>query len=324
MSTQTSASSGEPQIPLGYGTLYAQKGGYRPRAVVAVEGSELTRVLSRPPMAEYLRRLLRRRHFIMADARAKVEAGNRTNLLGSVWLVLNPLLDGIVYFAIFGLILQSSRGIENFPGYLIIGVFLFQFTTRCLVQGSRSVISGKSMIRSFAFPRASLPVATIIRETLSFVPALITMLVLVLAMPSLMPALNPNADAIELHVTWRWLLLPLIFALQFALNLGLALFTARLTARIPDLTQVISIVVRFWLYGSAVFFSIDRFAAFPAMQDLMRVNPMYIVLDMARDSLLYSTTPSWTSWTLLSVWAIGLLVAGMVFFWRGEESYGAA
>lgn len=324
MSTETSTSPGEPQIPLGYGTLYAQKGGYRPRAVVAVEGSGLTRVLSRPPMAEYLRRLWRRRHFIVADARARVESDNRTNLLGSVWLVLNPLLDGVVYFVIFGLVLRSNGGIENFPGYLIIGVFLFQFTTRCLVQGSRSIIGGKAMIRSFAFPRASLPAATIIRETFAFTPALITMIALVLLTPSIMSALNPSAVAIELRVTGLWLLLPAIVALQLMLNLGLALIAARLTARVPDLTQVISIITRFWLYGSAVFFSIERFDAIPALQGIMRINPMFIVLDMARDCLLYATVPDWTSWVLLSVWAIGLLVAGTVYFWRGEESYGAA
>ena len=318
------ATSDRPQLPLGYGTLYAQEGGYRPRVVVTVEGAGMLRVVSRPPMGEYLRRLWQRRHFIVADSRARVESSNRVNILGSVWLVLNPLLSGVVYFVIFGLVLQGRRGIDNFPGYLIIGVFMFQFTIRCLTQGSRSISGGKSLIRAFSFPRASLPVAMVLRETLKFIPALITMLVLIIAIPYVMPLLDPGGEPLELRISWLWLLFPGVLVLQLVLNLGIALLAARVTAKIPDLTQVISIFARFWLYGSAVFFSIDRFDAVPALQTIMRLNPMYLVLDIARDLLLYATAPSWMSWALLSAWSAGVLVAGAVYFWRGEETYGSS
>lgn len=285
-----------------------------------MEIANLLPVLARPPFPEYLRRLWARRFFIAADARARVDAASRATLLGKVWLVLNPLLDAVVYFVIFGLILNSSRGIPNFVGYLIIGVFLFQWTTKCLTQGSRSITGGRALIRAFAFPRAALPVATVTRVTLQFIPALLTMLVIILAIPWVMPMLNGNP--VEVHVGWRWLLVPMVLALQLAMNLGLAFVAARVCARIPDLQQVITILCRFWLYTSAVFFSIDRFEAVPWLQTVMHLNPMYLVLDMVRDCLLYGVTPSWTSWVLLGVWSIGLLAVGSLVFWMAEERYG--
>ncbi|WP_307861534.1 ABC transporter permease [Cellulomonas wangleii] len=295
--------------------------GRRPLYVEPVDGTLLQPVTGRPPMAEYLHLLWKRRHFIAADARAKVSTRNSGTLLGRAWLVLSPLMDATVYLVIFGLLLRSSRGIDNFIGYLVIGVFLFQFTSRCLVQGSRSLIAGRALLRSFAFPRAALPVAAVAREALSFAPALATLVVIVLfTRPGQEDAWTAPID----QISWRWLLVPLVLALQLAMNLGLALIAARITTRVRDLSNVITLFTRFWLYGSAVFFSFDRFIDHPTLLQVVQLNPMFIVLDMVRDCLLYAQTPAWESWALLSGWAAALLVVGTVTFWRGEESYGTA
>ncbi|WP_448059163.1 ABC transporter permease [Cellulomonas hominis] len=227
------------------------------------------------------------------------------------WLVLRPVLDGAVYLVIFGLLLRSNRGIENFLGYLVIGVFMFQFTSRCLSSGAMSLIGGRALMKSFAFPRAVLPIATVAREAISYFPVLGAMLALVLLIPP------------GVHITWRWALLPLVVLLQIVFCLGLALMAARATARVPDLQHLIGLGTRFWLYGSAVFFSYDQFISHPTVLAMMRANPMFQVLDIARDLVLYQTTPTWTPWAVLTAWALGTLVLGFLYFWRAEERYGA-
>ncbi len=276
-----------------------------------VDGTWLEPVVQRPSLGSYVARLWQRRHFILADSRARVLSGARGTALGQAWLVLRPVLDAGVYLVIFGLLLQGNRGIENFLGYLVIGTFMFSFTSRCVSVGAQSLIGGKALIKSFTFPRAALPAATVVRETLSYVPVLLTMLLLVLVIP-------PGAV-----VTWRWILVPVIVALQVLLCLGLALIVARITARVLDFQHVIGFLTRFWLYGSAVFFSYERFIDHPAVLELMRINPMFVVLDMTRDCVLYAATPSLSSWLLLVAWSFGLAAAGLVFFWRGEDRYGA-
>ncbi|WP_230401941.1 ABC transporter permease [Sanguibacter suaedae] len=264
----------------------------------------------RPGLREYVAQLWARRHFVVADSRARVASGTRQMILGNAWLVLKPVLDGLVYFAIFGLILKSGRGIDNFVGYLLIGVFMFQFTARCLSVGASSVSGGRTLIRSFLFPRAALPVAAVLRETLSMVPVVVSMLVLVVVVP-------PHAE-----VTWRWLLFPGVFTLQLVFNAGIALLAARLVARVRDLSNLIGFFTRFWLYGSGVFFSFDSFVSDPTVLAVVKLNPMYVVLDMTRDVLLYGRTPEAGSWVVLASWALGALLLGFVFFWRGEETYG--
>ncbi|MCR1983458.1 ABC transporter permease [Cellulosimicrobium cellulans] len=294
------------------GDLYSMLFAGAPSTTEVVSAGRLTRVGARPPLGVYLGQLWNRRHFLWAEARAKVTSGTRENLLGSVWLVLKPVLDGLTYFLIFGLLLQSSRGIDNFLGFLIVGVFLFSFTTRGVTGGANSVRGGRNLIRAFAFPRAALPISVILRGMLDMIPVLAAMVVIL--------AVLPPAEVF----TWRVVLVPAVLALQVLFTTGLALFLARCVAVVPDLNQLISFAMRLWLYGSGVFFSYDQFIDHPTALALMEANPMFMVLNMVRDCLLYGVTPALSSWLGLSAWAVGTLLVGFLFFYHGEESYGRA
>ncbi|PPB50572.1 phosphate ABC transporter permease [Arthrobacter pityocampae] len=278
--------------------------------VVPVSTQGLLRIGARPGLAEYLRQIWRHRAFIVYDARARVSSGNRRDRLGSAWMILNPVLNGLTYYLIFGLLLNTSKGIENFIGYLIIGVFLFQLSARAITNGARSMQVNKAVIQAFNFPRATLPISVNVREILASVPVLITMLILVLLFP-------PTED-----ITWRWvLLIPALF-LQSVFNLGVGLILARMISRINDITHLLGFGLRVWMYASAVFFSYERFIDHPRLLAIVELNPLFNVLDIVRDCVLYATLPSWESWAILSVWAFGMLALGIVFFWKGEESYG--
>ena len=261
-------------------------------------------------MLDYLVSLWNYRHFMAYDARARVQSGNSKDRLGSAWLLLDPLLNGLGYFAIFGLLLNSGRGIENFIGYLIIGIFLFQMSSRAIVNGARVIRSNQNVIQAFNFPRATLAVAVNLRELIANIPVLVMMFLLVIL-------LGPEEE-----ITWRWLLIIPLVLLQAVFNLGVGLFLAPLVARLNDLVHAISFAMRFWLFASCVMFSIERYASVPALKAAVEVNPLYLVLTIARDSILYAQTPSWQSWAGLAAWAFGALILGMLVFWRGEESYG--
>jgi teichoic acid transport system permease protein len=281
-----------------------------PAVTVPINLKRLTRIGQRPDFLDYLVQLWDRRSFIFFDARARVQSGNEKNLLGSAWLVLTPVLSGLTFYLIFGLLLNTSRGIENFIGYLIIGVFTFQMSTRAIVAGAKSLTGNTAMIRAFQFPRASLPIAINVRELLSNVPVTIVMLLFVIF----------TAPAEE--ITWRWfLVLPAIF-LQFMFNLGIGMLLAPLVLKIPDVGMLLSFLMRLWMYASAVFFSDHRFDNDPVIKTIMDFNPIYLVIKSIRNSVLYATSPSLRDWTVLALFAAVAVAAGLLVFWRGEESYG--
>lgn len=277
---------------------------------IRVDLRGMNRVGAKPGLIDYLISLWNYRHFMVYDARARVQSGNKRDRLGSTWLLLDPLLNGLGYFVIFGLLLGASRGIENFIGYLIIGVFLFQMTSRAIVGGARVIPSNRNVIQAFNFPRATLVVAANIRELIANIPVIIMMLLMVLVI----------APAEE--ITWRWLLIFPALALQVVFNLGAGLMLAPLIAKVNDVVHVVSFAMRFWLFASCVMFSIDRYSSVPIIKFIVEINPMYLILDIVRKSVLYAQTPGWQSWAGLTAWALGTCALGTIVFWKGEESYG--
>lgn len=262
-------------------------------------------------LGRYLARLTERRHFIWADSRARAFSGNRNMILGNLWLVLLPILDGLAYFLIFGVLLQMSRGMENYIAFLLIGIFMFQFTIRSLNNGATAITGARNMIRAFTFPRASLPIAIVVREAISMIPVVATMAALILVLPP------------RTAVTWHWTLFPAVFAFQAAFNLGLAFLAARATARIPDIRHLFGVFGRFWRYGSAVMFPFDRFVDDdPHLMTILELNPLFVIIDMYRSVLLYGEVPALRSWVALSTWALVTLALGFILFWRAEEKYG--
>ena len=277
---------------------------------MAVDLRAVSRVGARPSLIDYIVSLWNYRHFVLYDAKARVQSSNKRDRLGSAWLLLDPLLNGFGYFLIFGLLLNADRGIENFLGYLIIGIFMFQISTRSIVGTARIISANQNVIQAFNFPRAALALAVNIRELIANVPVLLMMLLLILLIPPSEP------------VSFLWILLVPIVLMQVVFNLGVGLILAPLVAKVNDILHLISFFMRFWLFASCVMFSIERYAEWPVLRAIVEANPLYIVISMARDVILYNEAPIWQHWAALAAWALGSICVGTIVFWRGEESYG--
>jgi teichoic acid transport system permease protein len=246
---------------------------------------------------------------VRAMAVTALRSANSLDRLGSAWLVLTPLFLAALYYFAFGVLLGTGRGIDNFVGFLIVGVFLFQYAARILGEGSKSITASRRLIRGFHFPRLVLPLAVVVRLMLAFAPALAVLLGIALA------TVPPQ------NVTWRWLLVVPAVLLLTAFCAGLVLVLARLTSQVHDLVNVIPFFVRGWMYFSGVFYSVERFAQDATARAVLEANPMHIYLTLARDALLYARSPSADDWTAGAAWAAGTCGLGLIVFWRGEESY---
>lgn len=284
----------------------------RPVREVSVPRSGLERVGARPTLARYFRRLWACRGYLAYDAKLSLGTRNRQNALGNVWLVLTPLLNGITYFIVFGLLLGTSRGVDNFIAFLTVGVFMFSFTSRTVSTGARSLTSNQTVVEAFNFPRIALPVSAMLKESLAYGITLATMIVFILAIPPL-----------EV-LTWRWILLVPVVLLQIVLVTGVTLLLAPLVARFRDVAQLLPFTLRLWMYGSGVFYSFQRFDSHPWLVDLLTLNPMHLVLEITRNSLLYGVDSPAGDWLLLCAWSFGLLILGVLVFWKGDEAHGRA
>jgi len=268
----------------------------------------LKRVGARPRFWRYLAEAWRRREFVVALAQYRLRAGLEGNRLGALWLVLQPALNALIYGTIF-FFLQRGTDPLQFAANVVIGVFLFQFFSRSMTQGAKSITGNQSLVQSLAFPRITLPIAEVIEEFISLMPS-IALLFVVLPFLGHWP-------------TWSWLLMIPLLALFSLFNTGIALFAARLTVHVRDLTQLLPFVSRILFYTSGVLFDVsDIFERFPAVVVAYDFHPVYQVLEMARAALLGGHDYNPMYWLYFSAWSVVAFIAGLVFFWVAEERYG--
>ena len=213
---------------------------------------------ARPPVIAYLRQLWRRHQFIMAFATARNIAMYTEARLGQLWQVLTPLLNVAVYWLIFGIILDTSKGIPDFISFLVVGVFVFNFTQRAFISTSTVITASLPLIRALQFPRASLPLAYVIIELQQMFLSMAVMVVIILIRGE--------------PVTWYWLLAIPVLLLQTIFNIGVGMFVARLGSQVNDFSQLLPFLLRTWMYMSGVLFSIADRGAVNLRQGAPRVR----------------------------------------------------
>jgi teichoic acid transport system permease protein len=305
----------------------------------------------RPSIPVYIRQLWRRRHFITAFATARNIAMYTEARLGQLWQVLTPLLNVGVYWLIFGIILNTSKGIPDFIGFLVVGVFVFNFTQRAFISTSTVVTDSLPLIRALQFPRAALPLAYVIIELQQMLLSMLVMFAIIL--------LRPGEG-----ISWQWLLvIPALF-LQSVFNVGVGLFVARLGSQVNDFSQLLPFLLRTWMYISGVLFSTLTLAKTTfgekhhELVALIQINPAALYITLMRLALLKTQRQSapgagpddpakcalWPSkhgvpylynsrycpaivnpdhyWYFAVGWAVLAIVVGFYFFWRAESRYG--
>lgn len=279
------------------------------QATILVPESAVRPVQARPPLLTYVRQLWHYREFIIGHSRSKSFTAGRNLFLGKLWLILDPILQVAVYVAVFGLILKVSRGVENFVGFLTLGVVWFGFLTEGLASANNLVQANKNMISSFAFPAATVIFSRTLRSlNNNLFPAAISIAVALLFQQGQ-------------HIGWASLLVAPMYLLIHLFALGTTFWVAMMTAFLPDIGRIVGLMQRALFFVSGIFFTIERFDAHPTLAMIVEINPYYQFLMAVRTIILYGESPELKVWLYLVCWTILMLVSGLVVFWRGEGRY---
>jgi len=268
--------------------------------------------------------------------------------LGQLWQVLTPLLNAGVYWLIFGVLFQASRGVEHYPAFLLAGVFVFAFTERSIVTGSNVMRVNLQLIRALYFPRASLPLAYVLVELQQMLVGFVV----------LIPVMLVSGEPL----TWYWFLLVPAVVLQTMFNIGAALIVARLGGSVADVGELIPFFLRISRYFCGVMYMVTTLpAAVPEWGiKLLSLNPPAVYISLVRVALMQSyrtnspgnqpysaarcyafhhplpghlPVPSLQAychavvtnddlWLAAVGWGVGFLVLGIIFFWQAESQYG--
>lgn len=269
-------------------------------------------VLRRMPRAArtYLTDLWARREFAWYLAMGNLKARNASTTLGLLWWVLNPLLLGIVYFTVFGLIFRRTdleEGLGFLP-YLLSGMFPFYYTQSSMTGGVNSIVSNTKLLANLHFPRVVLPISALIESLVGFMASIAVLYMVVGPIEGIWPSTRT-----------LWLVPTIVVHTIF--NFGLSTLVARVAVPFRDLNNLVPYFTRLWLYFSPIIYTptLLKGENVPEIvRTLVGLNPLVPILRLYRYSLVGMETDVSRAGLQAAAWAFAIAIVGAFTFIRQE------
>jgi ABC-type polysaccharide/polyol phosphate export permease len=111
--------------------------------------------------------------------------------------------------------------------------------------------------------------------------------------------------------------LPLLYVLIFSMGFGLML--SSVTVFFRDVKHLYSVVLMLLMYTSAIFYPANIIPS--KYQVVIKCNPLFGVIEMARDVLMYQKIPSFQDHLFIFLYAIMCFMFGLFVFHRTQDKF---
>jgi len=219
--------------------------------------------------------------------------------LGILWSLLNPLLLAFVFYIAFNIILGVQ--IPNFPLFILSALFPWTWFSTSVSASSVSLISNKSLIKKFPFPKHYLLIASVLSQGIHFVFSLPIIIILVYIYGK--------------HVDIIWLIgIPILLIIQFVITIGLSLAVSVINIYFMDFQFIVAFLLQVLFWITPIVYKFDNIPEIYRTLFLY-VNPLAPLMSSWRE-LFISNTIYWDWVAIALVGSIVILFSGLLVFRR--------
>jgi lipopolysaccharide transport system permease protein len=226
------------------------------------------------------------------------------SLLGSLWVVLNPMVQAALYALVLGTLLAArlpgmAADPLAYPIYLLSGMLCWSLVSELVLRCLGLFVAEATLLKKAPFPRFCLPL-------IAAGSALVNHLLLLAAVLAV-ALLSPIGWSTSLF----WL--PLLSALAWLFGLALGLILGCCNVFVRDLEPLTGIGLQLWFWLTPIVFVPDAVPA--SLRRLLQLNPLAWLVQAYQAVLLEQRPPS--PMALLASAAVVLLLAlAARYVWR--------
>jgi teichoic acid transport system permease protein len=225
----------------------------------------------------------------------ELKSKNKSNYLGMTWEIINPMIQILIYWFVFGTINKRAdvsiiEG-ENvsYISWLIVGFVVWYFFYQATIQGSKSIYTRLAMLSKMNFPMSVVPNFIIFSQ---FYVHLFLLLITIVI-------LNIMGYTISILYIQIFYFMVATFLLVFAISL----ITSTLSTIMRDVHMFLNATLRMFLYLTPVLWPISSFIGNDTLVMVMKLNPLYYLVEGYRAALFG------TEWYFITNWEYTL------YFW---------
>lgn len=228
---------------------------------------------------------------------------SRTHL-NYAWVILEPLLHLIIYYVLFGRLLNA--GVENYGLFLLSGLVPWMWFNKAVSTSATSIIGGQGLMVNSNVRPEFFPLVSIVQSTYKQLPALLLLLILGLLTD-------------EKSMSWGLLYLPLIIAVQFLLTVSLGMLVAAIIPFARDLANLIGTGMTLLMFISGVIYN---YQALPgSIGQWLQYNPLTQLIAAYRDIILQGNTPDIWGLGYVLVFAAGIGLLNTLIYSKQRRNF---
>jgi lipopolysaccharide transport system permease protein len=210
-----------------------------------------------------------------------------------------------IFTVIFGLFVRVPSDGLPYPLFALVGLLPWTYFAEALGRSSVSLIGDTQLIRKVYFPRLIMPLAGVVSPAVDCLLAFILLLGMM--------------ACYGFRPTWGIIMLPAFLLLGLVTALAVGLWLSALNVRYRDVRHTIPFLIQCWMYASPVAYPVSVVPN--EWRTLYGLNPLAGVIEGFRWALLGQESPDVRVMAVSVIAVIGLLVGGLIFFQRLEQTF---
>lgn len=233
---------------------------------------------------------------IFCIAKYELLADIRDSKFGLFWNFASPAIQVLTYWLVFG-VAWGRKPIDGVPymPWVVVGYSAWWFIQPCINEGCNAVFSKTNVITKMKFPVSVLPATVCAKELFNHLCMLIITFVTIL-----LCGYRPS-------VNWLWLFYYLVCIFIFVESISMILSVLTMLWR--DIKKLVTSFMRMLMYFSPVIWECQfnkHVAHYQVLNKIMKLNPIYYVVNGYRDSIFYGKTPMDHPYMTLYFWVVVL------------------
>ncbi len=229
----------------------------------------------------------------------------RQSILGLAWALVRPIFTVLVFTVIFGRVAKLPSDGIPYPLFSLAALMPWFYFSNALNNATNSVVGGQGLLTKVYFPRLVLPLASVASGMADLAVQFVLLLGL-MAWYGVVPS-------------WTVVLVPWFLLECMLVSLALGLWLTALNVKYRDITHLVPFVVQIWMYLTPIVYASSmvphRYRA------LYSLNPLVGVVDGFRWAMLGQSSPNWSMLAISSAVVLLLLVTGLYYFRRVEQTF---
>ena len=243
------------------------------------------------------RNLLRRKDLLWILTRKEIILQYKRTSLGILWSLLNPLLLAFVFYIAFGIILRVQ--VKNFPLFILSTLFPWTWFSTSVSASTVSLISNKTLVKKFLFPRHYLLLGSIFSQGVHFIFSI--------------PIITVLVYLYHRSVGPVWLIgVPMLLFIQFVITIGVSLPVSVINVYFMDFQFIVAFLLQVLFWMTPIVYRFDTIPE--AYRTLfLYMNPMTPLMNSWRELFMLNAI-SWDSLALASLGPLVIFVLGLLIY----------